>query len=164
MRSWQLSTNTFHMDQHQFGRILLLQEFTFSPSRYAEYEGGKLKSRGLTNLKVRVRSTHNGYNRQTSPISVNLVGNDIPGLIESSFEFDVCMGSEDRLLLYILPEESNVEHMTHVLLKTYGFPFTRYKKDYTSLEPVVGSIYTDNMVPVKLSFTLCNPERLIELF
>lgn len=152
------------MDQHQFGKVLLLQEFSFSPSRYEEYEGGKLKSRGLTNLKVSVRSTHDGYRRQTSPISVRLVGNDIPGLIETSFEFDVCMGSEDRLLLYILPEESNVEHMTQFILKTYGFPFTRSRKDYTSLEPVVGSIYTDNMVPVKLSFTLCNPERLIELF
>ena len=152
------------MDQHQFGKVLLLQEFTFNPTHYAEYEGGKLKSNGLTNLKVRVRSTHNGYDRQTSPISVTLVGNDIPKLIDTSFEFDVCMGSEDRLLMYILPEESNVEHMTQVFLKTFGFSYTRYRKDYTSLEPVVASIYTENMVPVKMSFTLCEPERLIELF
>lgn len=49
-------------------------------------------------------------------------------------------------------------------MRAMGFPFTRKEKVYGKNEPVIGSIYTERRRPVKMSFTLWNPERLIEFF
>ena len=151
------------MDTHPAGKFFLIQSFTFKPSHFVVYEAGSIIEQGFTDLEIHVRSTHDGISQQTSPITIALIGNNIP-YVDSLFEFDRCTTLNDRFLMYINPKNTNVQHMTLSLLKSIGYPFTRPSKKFTSTEPVVGCIFTENMQPVKMSFTVCMPERLIELF
>lgn len=152
------------MDTHPFGQRFLINHFVFKPSRYVEYEAGGVKSQGQTNLSIRVARVPSYNNEQSDVISVELDNNDIPSLIDSDFEFDACYSLNDRLLMFILPENTNVRQMTLSLLPSFGFSPTRSSKIFTPTEPVLGSIFTERMTPIKMSFTLCGPERLIELF
>ena len=139
------------MDKYPIGQFVRVPDFTFSPSRYIEYENGAIKSQGLTHLKVVVKTsnnywvvvkTSNSYWDPEDPIAVTLVGNDIPALIDSSFGFDQCLANDDRLLLM-------------------GDPFTMGDRRYSPTEPIASSIFTENGIPVKMSFTLNT--RLIEM-
>ncbi|MCI2107983.1 MAG: hypothetical protein LKK12_01600 [Bacteroidales bacterium] len=85
-------------------------------------------------------------------------------MIDSVFYFDQSITIQDRILLYTFAEKTNSEQMTLVTMRAMGFPFTRKEKVYGKNEPVIGSIYTERRRPVKMSFTLWNPERLIEFF
>ena len=129
------------MDKYPIGQFVRVPDFTFSPSRYIEYENGAIKSQGLTHLKVVVKNS-DSYWDQGDPIAVTLVGNDIPALIDSSFGFDQCLANDDRLLLM-------------------GDPFTMGDRRYSPTEPIASSIFTENGIPVKMSFTLNT--RLIEM-
>ncbi len=129
------------MDKYPVGQFVRVPDFTFSPSRYIEYENGAIKSRGLTHLKVVVRNS-DSYWDQGDPIAVTLVGNDIKALIDSSFGFEQCLANDDRLLMM-------------------GDPFTMGDRRYSPTEPIASSIFTENGIPVKMSFTLNT--RLIEM-
>ena len=129
------------MDKYPVGQFVRVPDFTFSPSRYIEYENGAIKSQGLTHLKVVVKNS-DSYWDQGDPIAVTLVGNDIKALIDSSFGFEQCLANDDRLLMM-------------------GDPFTMGDRRYSPTEPIASSIFTENGIPVKMSFTLNT--RLIEM-
>ena len=129
------------MDKYPVGQFVRVPDFTFSPSRFIEYENGAIKSQGLTHLKVVVKNS-DSYWDQGDPIAVTLVGNDIKALIDSSFGFDQCLANDDRLLMM-------------------GDPFTMGDRRYSPTEPIASSIFTENGSPVKMSFTLNT--RLIEM-
>ena len=80
-----------------------------------------------------------------------------------SCEFDTCISLHDRLLMLSSPDETNADIMVVAMLKNIIGTTCKIKK-YADIEPVVGSIYTDNGHVVKMSFTMANPERLIELY
>ena len=79
------------------------------------------------------------------------------------FEFDACMGCNDRLLLYSLPKETNANIIVMAVLQNICH-CTRNLKIYSATEPVVCSIFTSKGHLVKLSFTFANPERLLEFY
>ena len=65
--------------------------------------------------------------------------------------------------LTILPRETNVNDSLFALLK-YSINFTREKKEFTQIEPIVGHIFTENMNIIKITFKMTNPERIIEFY
>jgi len=130
--------------------------FEFQSSRYEEYSKGKCISSGNANITVLIKKNQH-------QINVKLLGNTLASKIKSEFEFDVLISLEDRLQLTIFPQKTNVEDTTFTLLK-WIMAYTREVKNFTSTEPIVGHIFTNNMKIVKIAFKMANPERLIELY
>lgn len=144
------------MDRYNTMQYVRLSDMTFRPHQYVEYSGGHVKSQGLTNLSISISSDASGE------IKVALLGNDITKKISSSFIFDKCLTLDDRLLMFISPKKTNTDILVLNTLNAIGIPHTRFLKLFSSIEPVVGSIFTENGRIVKISFTISGPERLIE--
>lgn len=124
--------------------------------RYEEYSNGKLLSKGYTSLTVIVEQLQD-------KIVVHLADSDLSSKILNEFEFDLFITLNDRLQLTINPKKSNIKDTTFQML-TYIIGYTRDNKNFTSLEPIVGHVFTDNMNIKKISFKMSNPERLIEFY
>lgn len=142
--------DTFDLKPYRIG------DFNFKSLNFTEYENGELKDRGSLPVTVIVKNEINKY-------SVSVIGNGIEDKINSVFEFDGCIGCNDRLLLYSLPEKTNANIIVMTVLRNLC-SFTRNKKIYSATEPVVCSIFTNNGHPVKVSFTFANPERVLEFY
>lgn len=130
--------------------------FEFQAIKYEEYSKGKLISSGNTNLIIFVKQHQN-------QINVTLLDNMLESKIQSEFEFDILITLHDRLQLTIFPQKTNVEDSIFIVLKQI-MDYTRKCKNFTSTEPIVGHIFTDNSNIVKVSFKMANPERLIEFY
>lgn len=139
-----------------FQTVQLNVPLFFQSSRYEEYEAGQLVSQGQTS--VLVRCTYMDDNR----IKCIIGNNDINEKLMSC-EFDACISLQDRILMFSVPEETNANIIVVTMLQ-HIIGTTRQTKYYYNIEPVVGSIYTDNGRIVKMSFTMANPERLIEFY
>ena len=144
------------MDFHQPFQIVQLQPFFFQASRYEEYEAGKMTDSGKTSILV--RCTIMSDNRIKC-----IIGNNDLNTKVMSCEFDSCVSLHDRLLMMSSPQETNADIIVVAMLQNF-IGTTCHSKYYQSIEPIVGSIYTDNGQIVKMSFTMANPERLIELY
>lgn len=144
------------MDAHTPFQQINLQPFFFQTSRYEEYEAGKMIHSGSTSILIRCTTMPD--NRIKC-----IIGNNDLNTKLMSCEFDTCISLHDRLLMMSSPKETNADIMVVAMLQ--GFIGTTCEsKYYQPTEPVVGSIYTDNGQIVKMSFTMANPERLIELY
>lgn len=148
------------MDKYDF-REYLMTKFDFQASMYSEFQGGALKSRDWVAVHISGELTYDS-SCNTKSIRCRIHPNPILYLIDSQFVFDGCRGANDRLLLYSLPEDTNAHIPVLGILNTLRVPPTRTSKIYSCSEPVVGSVFTDNGKVVKVSFTMANPERLIE--
>lgn len=124
--------------------------------RYEEYSNGKLLSKESANLTVVIEQLQD-------KIAVHLVENTLTSKIVSEFEFDLLFTLNDRLQLTIFPKETNVENILFTQLK-WIISHTRESKNFSSNEPIVGHIFTDNMNIIKITFKMSNPERLIEFY
>jgi len=144
------------MDRFTPFQTFQFESFTFTSHRYEEYCAGKLISSGRVQIDILVKTNQ-------SRINTYLIGNTIDNKIKSEFEFDTLITLEDRMQLTILPRETNVNDSLFALLK-YSINFTREKKEFTQIEPIVGHIFTENMNIIKITFKMTNPERIIEFY
>lgn len=144
------------MDAHKPFITVSLEPFIFCANRYEEYEDGQLKASGNTSVEVVVRNQLDGQ------IQCLLGNNDLCTKLMST-KFDLCISLNDRLLMMSSPEYTNANILVVAMLQNL-VGNTCLERNYESIEPVVGSIYTEQGVVVKVSFTMANPERLIELY
>ncbi|MBQ6277983.1 MAG: hypothetical protein IJK62_14905 [Bacteroidales bacterium] len=138
--------------------VVTFDPFFFKPIRFEEYQDGTLIKQGKTDICitmeiVKVNYTYNGYT-----IKIQLRDNNIANDIDTSFEFDICYRMGNRLLMLICPEDSN----DNEFIRAFGK--TRQSKNYSKNEPWAGSIFTKNGRVAKVSFSLNNPQRLIEFY
>lgn len=127
----------------------------FAASRYEEYQSGSLIDSGNTDIRVKLSS-------EAGEIKCIIGYNNLHDRL-SSCSFDRCITLQDRLLLFNNPIETNANIPITAMLSTL-MGYTRGAYYYASIEPVVGSIYTRDGNIVKISFTMANPERLVELY
>jgi hypothetical protein len=145
------------MDSYKpFQTFILPAIMTFGATRYEEYQNGQMIDSGMSTIVVRLSPLEGGrigciigYNNLTDKLM--------------SCSFDACITLHDRLLMINNPCVTNAHiPVTEMLSSLVGH--TREQHDFLPIEPVVGSIYTEHGDIAKLSFTMSNPERLIELF
>lgn len=141
-------------------KIFLCRDFEFRAERYEEYCAGKMISQGETNIIVISKTNTNA--RQNA-IQIELKSNNIPDKIKSQFSFDFCTTLNDRILMASLPERTNIRIVTTEMLK-HLMPPSQYEKNYTPIEPIVASVFLKNNNLSKISFSMGNPERLIEFY
>ncbi len=144
------------MDSYTPFQQVSLTPFVFQASRYEEYKDGQKINYGPTSIIV--RCTRLDGDR----VKCIIGNNDLYDKLMSC-EFDECITLHDRMLMLSCPEETNAHIPIVSMLQVTTGP-TCYSRNYQSIEPVVGSIYTLNGYVVKMSFTMANPERLIELY
>lgn len=144
------------MDTFEPFKEFLFKNIILPIKRYEEYSNGKLLSKDFTNLTIVIEQLQD-------KIAVHLVENTLTTKIVSEFEFDLFITLNDRLQLTIFPQETNIEDVLFTQLK-WIIDYTRKKKDFTPLEPIVGHVFTDNMNVVKVAFKMSKPERLIEFY
>lgn len=128
----------------------------FRPNRYEEYQNGQLISSGNTSMVIEFYSNSNGE------VICNITSNNLSSKMIST-HFDKCMTLQDRILMLSSPQKSNANILFVTTIRSI-IGYTCDKRNYKSNEPVVGSIYTNNGRLVKMSFTMSNPERLMELY
>lgn len=150
-----------HFDEWPAMQDFTFQEFSFIGNHYEMWEGGNKIRSGES--KFVIRYTCNGEEQNCTTIDVSIFDNPISNILLSNQSFDraICLG--DRILLYITPAITNVQNTTLTMLSSI-IGYTRDRKRYKSNEPVVASIFTINRSIVKVSFSLANPDRLIEIF
>lgn len=145
------------MDSFQeFQEITIRAKNYFYPSFYEEYEAGRMVSKGNTTMKIEFYSDVDGS------VVCNISSNDLPGKLTSA-RFDKCITLHDRILMLSCPQKTNANILAVTMMRaTVGV--TCLERNYKCNEPVVGSLYTDDGRLVKMSFTISNPERLLELY
>ena len=137
------------------------QEFSFRGSNYEMWEAGRKMRSGVSNTSI--RCICNGGVRNRTSIDVKISGNPLPELLMSNLRFDraICLG--ERIMFYSTPESTNVQNTTLAMLSSI-VGYTQGSKNFENNEPVVASVFTINRSVVKISFSLANPERLVEFF
>lgn len=145
------------MDSFQeFQEITIRAKNYFYPSFYEEYEAGRMVSKGSTAMKIEFYSDIDGS------VVCNISSNDLSGKL-SSARFDKCITLHDRILMLSCPQKTNANIMVVTMMRA-AIGVTCLERNYKRNEPVVCSLYTDDGRLVKMSFTMSNPERLLELY
>ena len=137
------------------------QEFSFKGNNYEMWDAGRKIRSGLTDTNIHCICNGGVYNRTS--IDVKLTGNPLPEILMSIIRFDRAICLPDRIMFYTTAENTNVQNTTLALLSS-NVGYTRESKIYEENEPVVASVFTINQSVVKLSFSLANPERIVEFF
>lgn len=137
------------------------QEFSFRGSKYEMWEAGRIVRSGVCN--VNIHCICNGGVRNRTSIDVNISGNPLPEMLMSTLSYDRAICLPDRIMFYSTPAKTNVQNTTLAMLSSI-IGYTCDSKFYKDNEPVVASVYTINKSVVKISFSLANPDRLIEIF
>ncbi len=144
------------MDRFSSLQEVSLGDLFIQTTRYEEYQAGKMISSGTTSALIKYTTLEDGR------IKVIIGNNDLNDKLMSTV-FDKCITSLDRLLLFSIPTKSNAEVRSNQMLRIV-FGFTCNERIYKNIEPVVGSLFFENGKLVKVSFTMANPERLIEFY
>lgn len=139
------------------------QEFNFPVDRYIEWKAGQIIDSGEVHFNVRFKYSPATEFRRKVSIDVLIENNPIQREMMSNFKFDRATTTGDRILFYIAAEESNIENASIAMISSY-LGSTRKTKYYDSNEPVFASVFTINHNVAKVSFSLGNPDRLIELY
>ena len=137
------------------------QDFSFMGSKYEMWEAGRIVRSGVSNANI-LCICNGGVHNRTS-IDVKISGNPIPEVLISNLRFDRAICLPDRVMFYSTPAKTNVQNTTLAMLSSI-VGYTCDSKFYEDNEPVVASVYTINQNVVKMSFSLANPDRLIEIF
>ena len=149
----------------QFDNWPALQEFSFDKfsfpvDRYELWEDGKIIKSGETHFNIEF-----GWAGGVLKfgIVVQIENNPMPDLLKSTISFDKAITSGDRILFYIAATSSNVQHTSLELIKSF-IGCTRDSKIYDKNEPILASVFTIDHKVAKVSFSLANPDRLIEFY
>ena len=126
------------MDKFPFFLPVKLNSFSFEPSRYDEWQGGKKINSGLTKIKIECTFFEEGNS------AVKLVNNDLQSKL-SDCSFDMSVTLEDRVLLLSDPSQLT-------------------ENNYWPTVPFASSLFSQGGRLVKMTFTMSNPDRLIELY
>lgn len=137
------------------------QEFSFRGNHYEMWEAGRKIRSGISSFNIHCICNGGVYNRTS--IDVNILGNPFPETLMSNLRYDRAICLPDRIMFYTTPKITNIQNTTLALLAS-NVGYTSEKKFYEDNEPVVASVFTINQSIVKVTFSLANPDRLIEFF
>ena len=139
------------------------QEFSFPVDRYEEWESGRLTDYGEVHGNIRFEYKRGGLFRGKQSIKIMFDNNPMPEKMISEINFDRATTSGERILFYIAAEQTNVQNAALGMLSSM-LGYTRSCKNYNPNEPIFASVFTINHNVAKVSFTFCNPDRLIEFY
>jgi uncharacterized protein YdgA (DUF945 family) len=136
------------------------QGFSFRPSRYETWIGGKMVDSGNVSANVSAKVVNQNSSEK---MSVTFNEMNLEDEISSELFFDEFVTANDRLQLITIPNETNSENMGIMMFKmTIGA--TCQQKHFSSIEPYCCNLFLINGVISKITFSFSSPEKLIELY
>lgn len=136
-------------------QIVDKQNFIFNPTKFEVWEGGEAIMEGDCLTQIR------GSVLPNTQVEVSLFNSEVSQYLNATSRFDEFITQHDRLQLVVIPKITNIQNAALSLLLMVVGP-TRNEKDFLPTEPFVCSLFTKDRKFAKISFTLGNPERLIE--
>ena len=151
---------TENWDKFEPFKGLQKQEFTFQPSRYETWMGGKLIGSGKATARIYASVSHqDGDEKMLVKFNESNLKNEIvPEII-----FDEFITATDRLQLITIPQVTNGENTAIAMFKMM-VGATRNHKNFTQKEPYCCNIFLRNGVISKITFSFSFPEKLLELY
>ena len=147
-------------DQFEPFNRLKKQNFSFQPSRFETWIGGKMIDSGNTNEVISATVVNQDGNEK---IEVSFNDNNLNSELAVINTFDEFITAKDRLQLVIIPEVTDVENVALMMFKmTVGA--TRERKYFRKSEPYCCNLFIQNGTIAKITFSFSNPEKLIELY
>jgi hypothetical protein len=151
---------TENWDEFEAFKVLQKQSFTFQPTRFETWIGGKMVGNGSVTALISANTINQNGNERM------LVKFDEPNLkaeILSELIFDTFITASDRLQLITIPEVTNSNNMAIAMFKMI-IGATRDNKNFISTEPYCCNLFLKNGVLSKITFSFSNPEKLVELY
>ena len=145
-------------DKFESFRRMEMQRFNFIPVWYHIWVGGQ-----------KIQSSNSSAMIMANPIEVNgeqkmevtIMGSSLEEEIIERIVFDAFISGTDRLQLITIPNETNVVSPAIQMFKmTIGS--TIAKKYFSKNEPFCCNLFLINGEIDRISFSFCNPDKLIE--
>lgn len=137
-------------------------DFKFKSFRFEVWAKSKMVDSGFTDNIITLEKSILANNE------IGLMKNTdfkIEKYVSHQIDFDLFLPINDRLTLFSISEvgSGTSECDTFSMIKQiYGS--TRYIKNYDSNIPFACSLYLQNSIIKKITFSTCNPSRLIEFY
>lgn len=167
---------------------IYLKSFTFIPTRYEIWMGGKMIDSGKTTSPIIAEVIEDNEmemieGQSNSPeakmlrniiaeaniefnikiMKVSFLDSTINHELAQYNMFDAFHTSNDRLQLITVPSETNSECIGLTMLRTF-IGTTRIRKDFNKNEPYCCNIFTTNRLLSKITFSFSNPEKLVAFY
>jgi hypothetical protein len=135
---------------------LVLQPFSFNPSRFELWQDQKIISSGVTNGCINAKI-------ENDTAEFEFENEELSQFIESQISFDKLVMATDRLRYINIPSNTNIWSNGFDSLETvYGN--TRESKIFTEKEPYCCNIFLAKGLLSKITFSFSNPVRLLEFY
>lgn len=135
-------------------------DFTFYPTRFEMWIGGKMVQNGsiISMIQAEVITENGGEKMKVTFYSEQL--ND--ELAQENI-FDLFLTGDDRLRIVTIPKETNVQNIGINTIKKY-IGTTRDCKNFENSEPYCCNLFLINKMIAKITFSYSNPEKLLEFY
>ena len=134
--------------------------FKFQYNRYEVWQNSKMIDSGDNSSILDFQPVMEEGNERIQIISNN---HNLTKHIRNRFILDTFFTHRDRLMMFTLPAETDKDYTVFILFSA-TLPPTRIYKVFGSDEPYCCSLFLTNMIPVKITFSFNNPEKLIEFY
>lgn len=147
-------------DKFEPFKVLQKQDFSFRPTRYETWIGGKMVASGKTNsiISAKVVTIENG-----EKMEVSFNDSELNNELAITNIFDEFITSTDRLQLITIPNETNNENMGILMFKM-NIGATRNSKNFSRSEPYCCNLFMQSGKIAKVTFSYSNPEKLLEFY
>ncbi len=151
---------TENWDRFEPFKGLQKQEFTFQPSRYETWMGGKMVGSGRATARIYASISHQDGDEK---MLVKFDESNLKNEIVSEIIFDEFITATDRLQLITIPQVTNGENTAIAMFKMM-VGATRNHKNFTQKEPYCCNLFLRSGVISKITFSFSFPEKLLELY
>jgi len=120
-------------DEFEAFKSMKKQEFSFQPTRYEMWIGGKMVADGKTNSLISAKVIKQN---DLEKIEISFIDRQLNDELSNKNIFDEFVTGNDRLRLITVPNETNVENIGIAMLKMH-LGITRQSKNFNRNEPIV---------------------------
>jgi len=147
-------------DKFEPFKVVQKYNFTFQPTRFEMWIGGKMVANGEINSTIFAKIvTVDGDEKMEISFDDSKLNNEL----SNKTIFDRFVTATDRLQLITVPNETNSENIGIMMFKmTIGA--TRQNKNFNRNEPYCCNLFYQQGKIVKITFSYSNPEKLLEFY
>lgn len=145
-------------------QLVRLPQFNFTSNRYEIWSGGKMVSSAKTTTVLSFIGMKDDTPKMNN-IEVFVLSTLSDDIIDSKLNFDVAYTNNDRILLAVIPQNSNCkgDNGFDSFVKFAPF-YTRDTKNFKANEPHACSLFFVNGNPNKITFSIAASKLLIEFY
>jgi hypothetical protein len=151
-------------DRHEAEDDIVWRDLLFRPTRFEVWRGGQKIKAGKTTSVVTIELEENGLGyKDLGQMAVRHSEMALLDFLTHDTWFDMYGAQGNRIVLLTIPSVTNAGCIGMRTMQQ-RWPHSRYKHNFESTEPFVCSLFMVNGQLTKVTFSLDNPETLVELY